>query len=65
MTLKLASGIEVGDLVEKTGGDYYYKGIVISVFYKLSGVVRYVVENPDGLCFIFNETSLTKVKETN
>lgn len=46
---------KVGDTVVKNSGDYRFLGIVVSVFTKLSGVVRYVVENDDGVLFIFNE----------
>lgn len=45
-------------MVEKTSGDYRFKGVVVSAFKKLSGATRYVVENSDGLLFIFNENSL-------
>jgi putative ribosome biogenesis GTPase RsgA len=44
----------VGDWVEKTDGDYTYRGEVVAVFRKRSGLIRYVVENTDGLLFIFN-----------
>lgn len=48
----------IGDRVFKDSGDYFYAGQVVSVYRKLSGVIRYVVENSDGLNFIFNEQSL-------
>lgn len=47
-----------GQLVEKIGGDYRYFGTVVSVFKKLSGKVRIVVEDKRGLLFIFNEQGL-------
>jgi hypothetical protein len=47
-----------GDRVEKTTGDYRYKGIVVAAFSKLNGSPRYVVENADGMLFIFNEQQL-------
>jgi len=53
------SRFEVGDRVEKTSGDYTYEGTVVSVFKKLSGKIRLVVEDNRGLLFIFNEKSLT------
>ncbi len=56
----MKSAFVKGDSVEKTSGDYRFKGTVVSVFYKISGVVRYVVENDDGLLFIFSESQLTK-----
>lgn len=48
----------VGDKVEKSGGDYFFAGHVVAVFPKLSGVLRYVVEDERGLLFIFNERQL-------
>lgn len=58
--------IKVGELVEKTGGDYYFMGIVRSVFSKHSGAVRVVVENDDGMLFIFNPKQLIapEIKES-
>lgn len=52
---------KVGDLVYKDSGDYKYYGEVVSVFDKLSGATRYVVENEDGMLFIFNESQLKLV----
>ena len=49
---------EIGDRVAKLSGDYRYRGVVVSIFRKRSGVVRYVVENDDGMLFIFNEGQL-------
>ncbi len=49
---------KVGDKVRKTSGDYKFSGTVVSVFFKKSGAVRYVVENDDGLLFIFNGSQL-------
>lgn len=49
---------EVGQSFEKTGGDYYFSGVIVSVFAKKNGVVRYVGENAQGLLFIFNEDSI-------
>lgn len=48
---------------EKVGGDYSFKGTVVTGFRKLNGVVRYVGENADGLLFIFNETSIKPTYE--
>ena len=50
---------KIGDQVEKTSGDYRFRGEVVSVFRKISGVERCVVENTDGMLFIFNERQLT------
>jgi hypothetical protein len=52
--------IEIGDKVEKVTGDYKFKGTVVSKFQKLSGVVRFVVENEDGILHIFSQTNLKK-----
>lgn len=48
----------VGDRVVKDGGDYTYRGTIVAVFNKLSGVERIVVENEDGMLFIFNAGQL-------
>jgi hypothetical protein len=53
--------LEIGDTVEKVGGDYTFKGTVRAVLAKVSGAVRVVVENPDGVLFIFNPDNLRKV----
>jgi len=47
-----------GDAVRKTGGDYRFEGVVVGIIVKLSGAIRYVVEDERGLLFIFNETQL-------
>ncbi len=46
------------DMVCKTGGDYRFYGKVRAVFLKNSGALRYVVENEDGMLFIFSEAQL-------
>jgi|GEM_PF-1401057 len=53
---------QVGDRVEKIGGDYYFEGVVVSVFSKLSGEVRYVVENGHGVLHIYNGKQLRHKK---
>lgn len=50
--------IKIGMKVEKVGGDYQFKGIVVSVFVKLNGNIRCVVEDERGLLFIFNPNQL-------
>jgi hypothetical protein len=50
--------LAVGDLIEKTGGDYRFVGEVRAVFTKRNGVVRYVVENEDGILHIFSAANL-------
>lgn len=54
----------VGDNVIKAGGEYKFSGIVVAVFRKLGGQVRYVVENDDGMPLIFKPTELVSVEET-
>lgn len=49
----------VGDEVEKPGGDYSFRGRVVAVFVKRSGAERMVVEDARGLLVIFNESPLT------
>jgi hypothetical protein len=48
----------VGDKVQKVGGDYTFVGVVVSVFWKRSGQVRYVVEDDRGILHIFSEKNL-------
>lgn len=57
----LRPAITVGAHVVKEGGDYQYEGIVVCVFEKTSGHWRLVVENRDGMLFIFNEQQLRVV----
>jgi hypothetical protein len=52
---------EVGQEVIKDSGDYTYRGVIVSIFTKRSGAVRLVVENADGMLFIFNEKQLRLV----
>ena len=56
------SAFQEGDHAVKDSGDYHYSGVVVSVFRKLSGAVRLVVENADGVLFIFNEKQLRKAE---
>lgn len=49
---------KIGDLVAKTGGDYRFDGTVVAVFYKLSGVVRLVVEDDRGILHVYSEKNL-------
>lgn len=48
----------VGDKVSKVGGDYTFDGTVVSVFTKLSGVVRLVVEDDRGVLHVYSEKNL-------
>lgn len=54
---------KLGDLVIKEGGDYVFKGIVVAVFYKQSGQLRYVVENEAGILHIFSGPNLKPYKQ--
>lgn len=49
---------EIGDLVQRRGSDYKFPGTVVSVFRKLSGEVRYVVEDDRGTLFVQSDKSL-------
>lgn len=53
--------MNVGDKVKKVGGDYTFEGVVVSVFCKLSGQVRVVVEDDRGILHIFSERNLVKL----
>jgi hypothetical protein len=56
-------GLNEGDIVEKKGGDYYFKGTIQCIFTKLNGVVRVVVENNEGVLHIFNPGQLSLLNE--
>jgi hypothetical protein len=60
LNLPVLCPLEIGDTVEKVGGDYTFRGVVVSVLAKRSGAVRVVVENSDGVLFIFNPDNLRK-----
>jgi len=50
--------IKVGDEVEFSGKDSYFRGTVVSIFTKLNGVdVRCVVQDSRGLLLIKNPSS--------
>jgi hypothetical protein len=53
---------KVGELVEKVGGDYTFEGHVVSVFEKLSGAVRLVVEDDRGVLHVYSEKILRHVE---
>lgn len=46
------------DKVEKVGGDYTFVGIVMAVFTKSSGQIRYVVEDDRGVLHIYSASNL-------
>lgn len=53
--------LQVGDIVEKTSGDYRFKGEIVAAFPKKGGQRRFVVEDDRGLLFIFSPKQLTRV----
>ncbi len=53
--------MRVGHRVRKIGGDYRFEGEIVSIFMKRTGIPRLVVENDDGLLFIFNHGQLELV----
>lgn len=55
---KMQAQFKVGDKVEKVGGDYTFVGTVVSVFQKLSGAVRLVVEDDRGVLHVYSEKNL-------
>lgn len=52
------SKFAVGDKVKKITGDYAFDGVVRSVFQKLNGKTRLVVEDDRGILHIFSESNL-------
>lgn len=56
-------GLKEGDEVIKDKGDYTFEGKVVSVFYKLNGSIRVVVENEAGILHIFNPLQLKSKEE--
>ncbi len=56
------TAFKVGDRIRKPNG-YRFIGLVRSVFTIGSGQVRYVVQNDDGICHIFNTGNLAYYQE--
>ena len=52
------NSIQVGDRVRRVSSDYTFVGTVVSKFNKLSGLVRFVVEDDRGVLFIWNEKNM-------
>jgi hypothetical protein len=50
--------ITFGMRVRKVVGDYDFDGVVVAVFQKKNGLIRYVVENEAGILHIFSEKQL-------
>lgn len=49
-----------GDHVSKVGGDYHFDGEIRGVVTKLSGALRYVVEDDRGVLHVFCAKQLTR-----
>ena len=47
-----------GDHVSKVGGDYKFDGRIVSIFPKLSGAIRVVVEDDRGVLHVYSEKNL-------
>jgi hypothetical protein len=55
--------LKLGDLVEFSGQDSYYKGKIVSIFTKLDGKsVRLVVQDDRGLLLIKSPKQAVKVE---
>lgn len=50
----------IGEMVSKVGGDYRFDGRVVSRFYKISGALRYVVEDDRGVLHVYSHKNLRK-----
>jgi len=50
----------IGDHVRKIGGDYTFAGIIVASFRKLSGALRFVVEDDRGILHIFSAHNLER-----
>lgn len=50
--------MDVGDPVEKVGGDYTFDGWIVGKFYKRSGALRFNVEDDRGVVHIFSEKNI-------
>lgn len=51
-------GMKLGDYVVKTDGDYSFEGVIVSVVNKLSGEIRYVVEDDRGTLHVYHARQL-------
>lgn len=57
--------VEVGDVVEFKGEDSQYTGVVVSVFNKINGATRCIVEDERGLLLIKNPKSAKVLNKLN
>jgi hypothetical protein len=55
----------VGEIVEKTTGDYRYVGTVVAVVHKLDGQIRYVVEDDRGLLLIMSSKQIQRISTSS
>lgn len=55
---------QIKDRVKKVGGDYTFEGVVVAMFNKLGGEVRYVIEDDRGILLIMNPRQIVKVGPT-
>lgn len=56
--------MQVGDLVEKVGGDYIFVGHIRAIFPKASGAERMVVEDDRGVLHIYSSKNLRPAPAT-
>lgn len=61
MSEVITSVFAIGDLVRKVSGDYQLDGVVVSVFAKLDGKIRYVVEHEPGFLHIYTDKNLQPI----
>lgn len=57
--------MNIGDKVEKVGGDYTFVGTIVAKFTKLSGAVRFVVEDDRGVLHVYSEKNLRLLPKAN
>lgn len=55
---------QLKDRVKKAGGDYTFEGVVVAMFNKRGGEVRYVIEDDRGILLIMNPRQIIKVDPT-
>ncbi len=55
----MANKFDRGHKFKKTSGDYTFEGTVLCVIEKLSGAIRYAVEDDRGLILIMNERQIS------
>jgi len=55
---------EPGQQVEKIGGDYTFKGVVVAAFEKTSRAERYVIEDDRGMLHIHSAKDLRLATRT-